>query len=174
MTFAVCGILGHFSKTLLLFFIPQIVNFLYSVPQIFGLFGLVCPRHRLPKSVDEQERVATACQSVAPTHVYLASPCLFVRCHVALTHSHSCLRLLIISSLPCVSRYNPRTDRLEAVPSHHNLLNLWLMIVGPQHERTLCRQLLVLQAVCSLVAFFIRYQVAAYFYEHTSTVTLKV
>lgn len=49
MTFAVTGILGHFSKTLLLFFIPQIINFLYSLPQILHIFGLVCPRHRLPK-----------------------------------------------------------------------------------------------------------------------------
>ena len=47
MTFAVIGILGHFSKTLLLFFLPQILNFLYSIPQLFGL--VPCPRHRLPK-----------------------------------------------------------------------------------------------------------------------------
>ncbi|KAJ2785956.1 tunicamycin resistance protein [Coemansia javaensis] len=46
MTFAVCGILGHFSKTLLLLFVPQIFNFVYSAPQIFGL--VPCPRHRLP------------------------------------------------------------------------------------------------------------------------------
>ncbi|KAJ1859832.1 tunicamycin resistance protein, partial [Coemansia sp. RSA 2703] len=37
MTFAVCGILGHFSKTLLLLFVPQVFNFVYSAPQIFGL-----------------------------------------------------------------------------------------------------------------------------------------
>ena len=47
MTFAVVGILGHFSKTMLLFFIPQVLNFLYSTPQLFGL--VPCPRHRLPK-----------------------------------------------------------------------------------------------------------------------------
>lgn len=47
MTFAVVGIQGHFSKTLLLFFIPQIFNFLYSTPQLFKLRP--CPRHRLPK-----------------------------------------------------------------------------------------------------------------------------
>jgi len=41
------GILGHFSKTLLLFFIPQVINFLYSVPQLIGI--IPCPRHRLPK-----------------------------------------------------------------------------------------------------------------------------
>jgi len=110
MTFAVVGILGHFSKTLLLFFLPQILNFLYSLPQILGLFGLVCPRHRLP-------------------------------------------------------RYNAATDKLEAVPSHHNLINLVLMITGPQHERTLCRILLVLQVVCSVLAFVIRYYVAGYFFD---------
>lgn len=47
MTFAVVGILGHFSKFLLLFFIPQIFNFLLSVPQLFKF--IPCPRHRLPK-----------------------------------------------------------------------------------------------------------------------------
>ena len=46
MTFAVVGILGHFSKTLLLFFIPQVLNFIWSVPQIFKF--VPCPRHRLP------------------------------------------------------------------------------------------------------------------------------
>ncbi|KAJ2707795.1 tunicamycin resistance protein [Coemansia spiralis] len=51
MTFAVCGILGHFSKTLLLLFVPQIFNFVYSAPQIFGL--VPCPRHRLPKMAVE-------------------------------------------------------------------------------------------------------------------------
>uniref|UniRef100_H2YBT8 UDP-N-acetylglucosamine--dolichyl-phosphate N-acetylglucosaminephosphotransferase n=1 Tax=Ciona savignyi TaxID=51511 RepID=H2YBT8_CIOSA len=47
MTFAVVGILGHFSKTMILFFIPQVLNFLYSTPQLFRL--VPCPRHRLPK-----------------------------------------------------------------------------------------------------------------------------
>jgi len=48
MTFAVAGILGHFSKTMLLMLIPQILNFLISLPQILGVFG-PCPRHRLPR-----------------------------------------------------------------------------------------------------------------------------
>ncbi len=43
---AVVGILGHFSKTLLLFLLPQIFNFIYSSPQLFKLYP--CPRHRLP------------------------------------------------------------------------------------------------------------------------------
>ena len=47
MTFAVVGIHGHFSKTLLLLFAPQIFNFLYSIPQLFKI--IPCPRHRLPR-----------------------------------------------------------------------------------------------------------------------------
>mmetsp|Transcript_1986 Transcript_1986/g.4438 ORF Transcript_1986/g.4438 Transcript_1986/m.4438 type:complete len:82 (+) Transcript_1986:822-1067(+) len=47
MTLAVAGILGHYSKTLLLFFIPQILNFLISLPQLTGY--VKCPRHRLPR-----------------------------------------------------------------------------------------------------------------------------
>ncbi|KAH9648873.1 GlcNAc-1-P transferase [Citrus sinensis] len=47
MTMAVVGILGHFSETLLIFFLPQVLNFLLSVPQLFGF--VKCPRHRLPR-----------------------------------------------------------------------------------------------------------------------------
>jgi len=46
MTIAVASILGHTSETLLLFLIPQVLNFVYSVPQLFGF--VFCPRHRLP------------------------------------------------------------------------------------------------------------------------------
>lgn len=49
MAFSVVGIQGHFSKTLLLFFLPQIFNFVLSCPQLFGL--VPCPRHRVPRYV---------------------------------------------------------------------------------------------------------------------------
>jgi UDP-N-acetylglucosamine--dolichyl-phosphate N-acetylglucosaminephosphotransferase len=54
MTFAVVGIHGHFSKTLLLLFTPQIINFVLSIPQLFKL--MPCPRHRLP-GIDEATRL---------------------------------------------------------------------------------------------------------------------
>lgn len=47
MALAVAGILGHFSETLLFFFIPQIINFVYSLPQLLKI--VPCPRHRLPR-----------------------------------------------------------------------------------------------------------------------------
>uniref|UniRef100_V5EWZ1 UDP-N-acetylglucosamine--dolichyl-phosphate N-acetylglucosaminephosphotransferase n=2 Tax=Kalmanozyma brasiliensis (strain GHG001) TaxID=1365824 RepID=V5EWZ1_KALBG len=47
MVFSTVGILGHFSKTVLLFFVPQIFNFVLSCPQLFGL--VPNPRHRVPR-----------------------------------------------------------------------------------------------------------------------------
>lgn len=47
MAFAVVGVQAHYSKTLLLFFLPQIFNFVLSCPQLFGL--VPCPRHRVPR-----------------------------------------------------------------------------------------------------------------------------
>ncbi|CAM9628722.1 unnamed protein product [Ectocarpus sp. 12 AP-2014] len=52
MTFAVVGIHGHFSKTLILMFLPQVTNFLLSLPQLFKV--LPCPRHRLPRMDTEK------------------------------------------------------------------------------------------------------------------------
>lgn len=47
MTLSVAAILGHFTETLLVFMLPQVVNFLLSVPQLFGF--VPCPRHRVPR-----------------------------------------------------------------------------------------------------------------------------
>lgn len=47
MVLAAAGILGHYSKTLLLFFAPQVLNFALSAPQLFAL--VPCPRHRVPR-----------------------------------------------------------------------------------------------------------------------------
>lgn len=46
MLFAVVAIQGHFTVTVLLFMLPQVFNFLYSCPQLFGFVD--CPRHRMP------------------------------------------------------------------------------------------------------------------------------
>ncbi|KNH01407.1 Glycosyl transferase family protein [Perkinsela sp. CCAP 1560/4] len=47
MVFAVTAISNTFSKTLMLFLIPQILNFLFSLPQLFGFMH--CPLHRIPR-----------------------------------------------------------------------------------------------------------------------------
>lgn len=69
MTFAVCGILAHFSKALLLFFIPQLINFTLSIPQLIGI--IPCPRHRLPKYNTETGRVEGKPENWNLLNVYL-------------------------------------------------------------------------------------------------------
>jgi UDP-N-acetylglucosamine--dolichyl-phosphate N-acetylglucosaminephosphotransferase len=44
---ATVAIQAHVSKTVVLFMLPQIFNFLYSVPQLFH--WIECPRHRMPR-----------------------------------------------------------------------------------------------------------------------------
>merc|ERR1711972_37957 len=41
-------IVGHFTKTMMLFMLPQWLNFLYSCPQLFKFLGIPIPRHRMP------------------------------------------------------------------------------------------------------------------------------
>ena len=92
MTFAVVGILSHFSKTMLLFFIPQILNFLYSVPQLFGL--IPCPRHRLPRYT---------CLSNIHSHSHSSTPFLTVHYFLPLPSASICF-FLSLSSHPFLFR----------------------------------------------------------------------
>jgi UDP-N-acetylglucosamine--dolichyl-phosphate N-acetylglucosaminephosphotransferase len=50
---AVAGITAVYSKTLLLFFVPQIINFVISLPQLFHI--IPCPRHRVPRWIPEKD-----------------------------------------------------------------------------------------------------------------------
>lgn len=112
MTFAVVGILGHFSKTLLLFFIPQVINFLYSVPQLFHL--VPCPRHRLPSfnaASGLMEPSTFPCQK----HEYrwlkqnpddecvpnLTVLCLFLRIFGPMSERDLCVGLLSLQAVCC-------------------------------------------------------------------------
>jgi UDP-N-acetylglucosamine--dolichyl-phosphate N-acetylglucosaminephosphotransferase len=120
MTFAVIGIHSHFSKTLLVLFIPQIVNFLYSVPQLFKL--MPCPRHRLP-SIDPKTR------------------------------------LMVHSTFPCKPEEYQlfKVHRDDTVCPNCTVICAVLRVTGPLHERTLCTVLLIIQASCSALAFWVRY-----------------
>ncbi|GJP32228.1 hypothetical protein CLOM_g16822 [Closterium sp. NIES-68] len=94
MTLAVVGILGHFSETLLLLFLPQVINFIYSVPQLFKF--VPCPRHRLPK-FDPSTHLLTGSNDLNLVNLFLR---LFGPC----TEEALCIRLLlfqVLSSLLC-------------------------------------------------------------------------
>ncbi|CAI5521554.1 unnamed protein product, partial [Closterium sp. Naga37s-1] len=85
MTLAVVGILGHFSETLLLLFLPQVINFIYSLPQLFKF--VPCPRHRLPKFDPATHRL-TGSNDLNLVNLFLR---LFGPC----TEEQLCIRLLL-------------------------------------------------------------------------------
>ena len=154
MTFAVVAILGHFSKTLLLFFIPQVINFLYSVPQLFHL--LPCPRHRLPKYDKETDTVTF---SLTCFEKQKLSPA-----------GSLCLKVLSVTRLASVKQVDVKVDNdsdktVQMVECNNlTLINFVLRLTGPMKESHLTLLLLLLQVLASLVAFTIRYPLAFLLY----------
>ncbi|KAH3812754.1 UDP-N-acetylglucosamine--dolichyl-phosphate N-acetylglucosaminephosphotransferase-like [Dreissena polymorpha] len=148
MTFAVVAILGHFSKTMLLFFIPQVINFVYSTPQLFRF--IPCPRHRLPQYDPKTDTVGMSFTKFKPKDLNPLGKLCF-----------SLLKLFRVAHI----RENTGEDGMYAECNNLTLLNLILKFLGPMHERTLVIVLLTIQILCSLVAFGIRYQLAKLFYD---------
>lgn len=142
MVFAVVGILGHFSKTLMLLFIPQVFNFVYSAPQIFKL--VPCPRHRLPKFNARtgmlEPSVATFAEE-KPLNPALGDV------------------LKVLHRLKLV-RVEVNEKRRVTESSNLTILNLWLVWRGPLREDRLATEILVMQAVVGLAALWIRHSAA--------------
>ena len=145
MVFAVVGILGHFSKTLLLLFIPQIFNFIYSSPQLFRL--VPCPRHRLPKF---NARTGLLEPSVTEWK-YPPSPLVARALH--LLHRLHLLRV----------KMNEDGQIVES--SNFTILNLWLVWFGPLREDWLAIQILLMQTVCGLLGLVIRHKLALWVFS---------
>jgi UDP-N-acetylglucosamine--dolichyl-phosphate N-acetylglucosaminephosphotransferase len=59
---------------------------------------------------------------------------------------------------------NPATKKLEAVTSHHTLINLVLWLTGPLNEGDLARVLLTMQAASCTLALMVRYYLAISLY----------
>ncbi|XP_022928638.1 UDP-N-acetylglucosamine--dolichyl-phosphate N-acetylglucosaminephosphotransferase-like [Cucurbita moschata] len=91
MTMAVVGILGHFSETLLIFFFPQVLNFLLSLPQLFGF--VACPRHRLPR-FDPQSGLLTGTNDGTLVNFFL-------RIFGRKTEKSLCTYLLVFQGVSC-------------------------------------------------------------------------
>lgn len=150
MAFAVVGILGHFSKTLLLFFIPQIINFIYSSPQLFGVMPI--SRHRLPSRDPTTNKLK-------PSMVRFLIP---LHRSTILSRTLNWLdRLKLIKVIK--SRENH--DSIIAC-SNLTLLNLFLIWFPDLHERQLSILVLAFQSFCNFfLGFFIRYCLADLFYN---------
>ncbi|GIY23418.1 UDP-N-acetylglucosamine--dolichyl-phosphate N-acetylglucosaminephosphotransferase [Caerostris extrusa] len=148
MTFAVVGILGHFSKTMMLFFLPQIINFLFSCPQLFHF--IPCPRHRLPKFNKEQNILQFS------TVIFKENSLPFLG-HFSLFIAKT-FRLVHIKEIT-------KDGEVYLECSNFTVINYMLKIFGPTHERTLTIYLLAIQVLCSCIAFSIRYGLSRVFYD---------
>lgn len=142
MIFAVVGILGHFSKTLLLLLIPQIFNFIYSAPQLFAL--VPCPRHRLPRF---------------NARTGLLEP------SVATFTEEKPLRPIVgqvLKALDKLKLLRVQTDGKGRVTETSNLtiLNLWLVWRGPLQEDRLALEILFMQFIVGLLGLWVRHSLA--------------
>ena len=151
MTFAVVGILGHNAKTVLLFFLPQIANFLYSCPQLFKL--IPCPRHRMPGYDRPTDRLVVSWSEFDEAQLGTGGRLVLCACEVF--------------QLAAVER--PAPDGATAAAgdmagdaaggsaararpvrlSNLTIINLALHLLGPMHEARLATTLLALQVGAS-------------------------
>lgn len=140
MVFAVDGILGHFSKTLILLLLPQGFNFIYSAPQLFHI--VPCPRHRLPHF---NARTGLLECSRVEFKKPLARP---IAEALKLLHR---LRLLDVE-------VDARGEVVSS--SNFTIINLWLVWFGPMREDRLALGLLGFQTVIGILGLFIRHRMA--------------
>ena len=143
MLFAIVGILGHFSKTLLLLLIPQIANFIYSTPQLFRL--IPCPRHRLPRF---NARTGLLEPSMTAWQQRPSKPVALVL--------NSMARVPLLPLL----KMTRDADGEIAETSNLTILNIWLVWFGPKREDRLAVELITLQVVTGLLGLFVRHQLA--------------
>ncbi|KAF9021083.1 N-acetylglucosaminephosphotransferase [Hymenopellis radicata] len=136
---------AHFSKTLLLFFIPQVFNFLLSCPQLFGL--VPCPRHRVPR-FDSQ------------TNLLHPSKAQFLRPPSQLTT----LVLKVFSTLG-LTETTTSTSGSILETTNLTILNFLLLRFGPMNEKSLVKVLMCTQVAGSLFAFVVRYGLAGLVYD---------
>ncbi|CAH8446685.1 unnamed protein product [Dicrocoelium dendriticum] len=178
MTLAVVGVLGHFSKTLMLFFIPQIFNFVYSVPQLFAL--IPCPRHRLPY-YDTQDKLLHPSKvrfhpkSLSTVGQFILNTCArigLIECRLVHTFQPPLPHSNLLSDEPAEANHDapaviPGKELEEEIVEVNNftLINLALRIRGPMSEADTTRFLLLLQIATSCLGFIIRYPLAWMFYD---------
>ncbi|KAH6856824.1 glycosyl transferase family 4-domain-containing protein [Chaetomium sp. MPI-CAGE-AT-0009] len=143
MVFVVVSILGHFSKTLILLLLPQIFNFVYSAPQLFGL--VPCPRHRLPRF---NARSGLLEPSVTPW-----SEARQPRAPIAWA-----LRLL--GNLRLLKVVLDGEGRFVET-SNFTLLNLWLVWRGPLREDRLAAEITAAQVAVGVLGLFVRHSLAS-------------
>ncbi|KAG5638249.1 hypothetical protein H0H81_001018 [Sphagnurus paluster] len=146
MAFSVVGIQAHFSKTLLLFFIPQIFNFIISCPQLFGL--VPCPRHRVPR-YDKDTNM------LYPSTVELVRP----------PSRLTTLVLRVLAGMGLAQLTVHPTSGQVLTTTNLTILNVFLVRMGAMREKQLVQVLMCAQVTGSVLAFVVRYGLAGLLYD---------
>lgn len=173
MVFAVDAILGHFSKTLLLLLVPQIFNFAYSAPQLFGV--VPCPRHRLPHFNARTGLLEPSMAEFSSAVVVGGGVGVNALVDDAPAYSRKTkgrpLHPLVQTALKSLHRL--RLVRVETHPetgqvlrcTNLTLLNLWLVWFGPLREDRLALQILGAQGAVGLVGLWMRHRLALWVFS---------
>lgn len=130
----------------LLFFVPQLLNFVYSLPQLFRL--VPCPRHRMPAYIQAEDKVCASFAVLEPSELSGAGRLVLRLC--------ASLKLAKVESIP---------GSTSVRMSNLTIINFVLYVCGPMHEARLATTLLVFQAACNALALLVRYQLAGVFYD---------
>ncbi|KAG0690164.1 tunicamycin resistance protein [Pichia californica] len=156
MVFAVIGISGHFAKTLMLFFLPQILNFIYSSPQLFGL--IPCPRHRLPKFNEDDGLL------------YNSFTLYFDSENPNLNSNE--IKELNKNLIPIFNFFEKiylikliRNKKGEIIMSSNlTLINLTIIWFGPCNEGELCNLIMKLQFIIGFIMLILRHTLAPFIF----------
>lgn len=148
MVFAIVAILGHFSKTLLLFLLPQIINFIYSSPQIFGI--LPCPRHRLPRfNIDDGLMYPSFGELNENTKPIIV------------------LSLVILEKLKLIKLWRDKDkDNKITKFSNMTIINLTLVWFGPLREDKLCLLIMSMQLLVGILMICVRHTVGPWLFGY--------
>merc|ERR1712232_575108 len=147
MSVAACAILGHFSKTLWLLLLPQLLNFLFMLPQYLKYPGSIpCPRHRMPSFDPASGNINASVVEFTLDELSTLGRAAF--------HVYCMLGLVAVEHLP--------SGKVRM--TNLTLVCLCLHVLGSCREDVLCARLLAFQVCCSLFAFFVRLYLARLFY----------
>ncbi|KAG9351454.1 hypothetical protein JZ751_022704 [Albula glossodonta] len=146
--FTTLALFYHNCKTMLLFFIPQVLNFLYSLPQLFHV--VPCPRHRLPRLNPETGKLGMSYSKFKSKDLSKLGNVI--------------LKVAETLWLVEVQRGQEGDDEFMEC-NNMTLINFVLKILGPTHERNLTAIMLLIQILGSTIAFGIRYHLVRLFYD---------
>lgn len=146
MVFAVVGISSHYVKTLMLFFLPQIGNFIYSAPQLFGL--VPCPRHRLPKFNKDDGLMYNSW--TVYTHDEVKGD---GKLKPVMIPVFNILEKLYLIKL----QRDPKDNKTIIASSNMTLINLVIIWFGPKSEGNLCTLIMGLQFTLGVLMLILRH-----------------